>query len=89
MRIDELVWDDDTIEHIVRHGVNPQEIEDIFCNTYACIRAKYGRYAVYGRTSGGRYIRVIVEHLCRCTYRLRTAWDMNKNEKQKYRKIIG
>jgi hypothetical protein len=29
MKIDELDWDDNNIEHIARHGVTPQEVEDV------------------------------------------------------------
>jgi len=29
MQIDEIIWPEDRIEHIARHGVTPEEVEEV------------------------------------------------------------
>ena len=90
MRISGLQWDDINLEHIIaKHGLSPNEVEDIcFGPHYAC-PAKYNRKAIYGQTTSGKYVVVILERLYGSIYRPVTARGMKRDEQRKYRMIMG
>jgi len=85
MKINSLTWNDDDIEHIADHGINPAEIEDMCFNQHISIKGRYGRYVLYGQSSEGRYIKLILERLYDHVYRPVTAYDMTESEKHNYK----
>jgi uncharacterized DUF497 family protein len=85
MRISSLQWNDDDMEHIALHGINPAEIEDVCFNQHISIRGRFGRYILYGQSSAGRYIKLILEKLYDHVFRPVTAYDMTESEKHNYR----
>ena len=90
MRISGLDWDDINIDHIMgKHGLNPKEIEDVCFGPHYAIPTEYKRKAVYGQTTGGKYILVILERLYNNFFRPITARGMRTNEQRKYRMIMG
>jgi uncharacterized protein len=60
MKIHELIWPEDRIDHIARHGVSPEEIEEVCFGRSLVQRAKSeGKnpiYYVFGQTAAGRYL---------------------------------
>jgi hypothetical protein len=60
MKIDQLVWTDDRIDHIARHDVRPEEVEEVCFGRALIQRAKAtGKNPVYyvlGQTESGRYL---------------------------------
>lgn len=66
MRFQELEaeWDDDNVEHIARHGVEPEEVEEIIyedCYPSWIVRGRRrvvheARWRLYGQTCAGRYL---------------------------------
>ena len=64
MRIHEFVWPVDRIEHIERHGVNPEEVEEVCFGRALVQRAKSPGenpvYYVLGQTAAGRYLFCVV-----------------------------
>jgi hypothetical protein len=66
MQIHSFVWPDDRIEHIERHGVTPDEVEEVCFSRSLVQRAKsHGENPVYyvlGQTSVGRYLFCVVIH---------------------------
>ena len=60
MRINELLWPRDRIEHIARHSVTPDEVEEVCFGQSLVLRAKsQGENPVYyvlGQTDAGRYL---------------------------------
>ncbi|MBW2196219.1 MAG: BrnT family toxin, partial [Deltaproteobacteria bacterium] len=60
MEIREFDWDEVNIEHIGRHGVFPDEVEDVAFDDEPWIRKGRGgtRYML-GYTVGGRYLFVV------------------------------
>ena len=60
MRIDAIIWPEDRIDHIARHGLTPEEAEDVCCGKSWVRRAKSeGRNPVYyvlGQSESGRYL---------------------------------
>lgn len=57
--ISRLVWDDWNVEHIARHDVSPEEVEEV-CHREALVHETYGgRLRVIGMTSSGKALTVI------------------------------
>jgi uncharacterized DUF497 family protein len=87
MYIHALLWDDYRIEHIALHNVEPHEVEEI-CNDPWHLGRREGknRYRLYGQTTAGRYLFVVVERISGSTFRPITARDMVPGEKQNIRR---
>jgi uncharacterized protein len=64
MTIRELIWPEDRVDHIARHGVDPEEVEEVCFGRPLVLRAKAsGRspaYYVLGQTATGRYLFCVV-----------------------------
>ena len=64
VKITELIWPDDRVEHIAKHGIQPHEVEEICFGRSLVLRGKSaGKSPVYyilGQTSGGRYLFCVV-----------------------------
>lgn len=61
MRITTLIWDDWNEDHILRHGVSSEEVEEV-CSAPRTIlrRGRAGTYVVFGRTAEGRELTVFL-----------------------------
>jgi uncharacterized protein len=64
VRIHEFVWPQDRIDHIARHRVQPEEVEDV-CFGKAWVRrakatGKNPVYYVLGETESGRHLFCVV-----------------------------
>lgn len=83
----EFEWDDDNIEHIARHGVEPWEAEDTIQDTDRVhFRTRGGRIFVIGMTETGRVLAVVLEHKERGWLRVVTVRDVIEKEKRAYRR---
>ena len=64
MTIYEFIWPEDRIDHIARHGVRPEEVEDVCFGQALIQRAKsLGENPVYyvlGQTTGRRYLFCVI-----------------------------
>lgn len=60
MRIKELIWPEERVEHIAFHGVAPEEVEEVCFSNPLILRArsegKNPVYYVLGQTWTGRYL---------------------------------
>ncbi len=55
-----FIWDAENILHIARHGVTPQECEDVLLDDRTIhVPSHSQRLSAYGVTSAGRAMRVI------------------------------
>ena len=54
----EFEWDEANEDHVLRHDVYPEEVEQVFFGG-PVIRRFRDRYHVYGRDSTGRYLFVV------------------------------
>lgn len=86
MHIAGLEWNEWNIEHIAKHSVTPQEVEEACYNQAVCRRTKDGLYIVYGQTDAGRYLFMVVRYKSEGVVYVITARTMNKNEEKYYRK---
>ena len=86
MRIDSFEWNDWNIEHIERHHVVPQEVEEACYNQPVIRKTKDGLYLVYGQSDAGRYLFTVVRYKDKGIVCVVTARPMMPNEQRYYRK---
>ena len=91
MRITELFWNDNNVEHLwASHRVTPDEIEEIVFGvdgeraSYRIVRDGHN-YVVFGETGGGRLLVAVGESFGSGLFRVFAARDMNESEKRAYR----
>lgn len=86
MRISEFEWDDGNILHLaLRHGIEPDEAEEVFAVTPIFRKTKRGHYAAFGPTRSGRLLLLVLEYQGRGRVRVITGWDMSAAERRYYR----
>ncbi len=83
-----LVWDASNIEHIGRHGVSPDEVEQAIFTTTCYIRRGKGEdiYYVFGHAEGGRHLFIVVHDLHGGVGYVVTARDMSDKERNLYKR---
>lgn len=86
----EIIWPEDRIEHIARHGVTPDEVEEVCFGGPLVLRGKSeGKNPVYyvlGQTSAGRHLFcVIIEFPNGRAYPV-TARPMTEKERRQYKR---
>lgn len=93
MKIRSLVWSEDRIDHIARHAVTPEEVEEVcFDDPLVQRAASEGPNPVYyvsGQSDAGRYLLyVVIEFPDGKGYPV-TARDMTEKERRRYRQWQG
>ena len=90
MKIAELLWPRDRIEHIAEHVVSPDEVEEVCFGQSLVLRAKsYGENPVYyllGQTEAGRYLFAVVIQFPEAKGYPVTARPMTDKEERRYRR---
>jgi len=87
LRISDFEWDDGNALHIqLRHGISPEEAEEVFANKPLFRKTKKGHYAVFGPTFDGRYLTIVFELKAKAIARPITGWDMKRSEIRYFRK---
>jgi uncharacterized DUF497 family protein len=88
--IQKFLWPEDRIEHIRRHGVTPEEFEEICFGQALVLRRKSEGvnpvYHVLGQTSSGKYLLCIVISFPDGYGYPVTARAMTPREKQRYQR---
>ncbi len=82
-------WDRANIDHVGRHGVDPQEVEEVFMVRPLLRRVRGGRLAALGQTLAGRYMIIFFERVNRNMVRVITARTMGETERRWYRRHRG
>ena len=90
MRIHEFIWPGERIDHIARHGVTPEEVEDVCFGKPWVRRTRSGGenpvYHVLGQTDAGRYLFcVVIQFPDGNGYTVTARW-MTERERRRYRK---
>jgi hypothetical protein len=89
MEIREFEWDDNNIEHIARHGVFPDEVEDVAFDDDPWIRkGRKGTRYMLGYTVAGRYLFVVYVLKGKGIARVITSMDMDDKTKKLYKKRV-
>jgi hypothetical protein len=92
MKICQLVWPEDRVDHIERHGVSPAEVEEACFGRALTLRAKSEGenpvYYVLGQTSAGRYLFCVVIRFPDGKGYPVTARPMTEREKRRYQQWV-
>jgi uncharacterized DUF497 family protein len=81
-----FVWNAESILHIARHGVAPQEAERVLTDAETIvIPARGRRFSAYGVGSTGRSLRVIYERVGRDGIRVITAYPIRRRDLERIR----
>lgn len=90
MRIKGFEWDNGNVLHLeLGHGIQPEEVEEVFAATPLFRKTKKGHYVVIGPTLEGRYLTAVFELKKNGVVRVITGWDMTQAEKGYWRKLKG
>jgi uncharacterized DUF497 family protein len=87
MDVFEFEWDDDNVEHLARHRITPEEVEELFDGSTLWRRGGTdapNRVRVLGRTGAGRYLAIICQEKAGGVIRPFTGWDMRQHERDLY-----
>ena len=82
MKIADFEWDEDNINHIARHGVSPEEVEEACYDEPFVLKGRQGSYLIYSQTSDGRYLLVVARYKGQGIIRVITARDMTDAERR-------
>lgn len=88
MKIEKILWDQETVDHISNHSISPEEVEEVLFNedeSPIFMRGRGGRYLAYGKTNGGRLLLIVWASIYRKT-KIITARHMTEKEKRFYRR---
>lgn len=88
MRVDVLVWDRQNYEHIARHWVRKEEVQEVLDRYYHLRQVRKGRYAIRGQTYAGRFLFIIVDPLGLGRAYVVTAREMTEAEKHRFRRSL-
>ncbi|MBM4141965.1 MAG: BrnT family toxin [Nitrospira sp.] len=87
MKITQILWDAESIYHIVRHNVIPEEVEEaVFEGNAIVLKAKEKRYIVLSKTISGRYLTIVVVFKLKGRVQVITARDMDEKERKYYKR---
>jgi uncharacterized DUF497 family protein len=86
MEFREFEWYDRNIEHIARHNVSPDEVEDVAFDDELWIRkGRRGARYMLGYTIGGRYLFIAYSLKSKGIARVITAMDMDEKTRRLYK----
>jgi len=77
-----LIWDDVNKEHIKKHDVSLEQVEEVGKNQLAHKKGHSGRYIIIGR-SGARILSVIIRRIKVGVYYPVAARDADKDERKR------
>jgi len=88
MLITRLVWNDEIIEHIAKHDVIPEEVEEVCFGRPLILKSKQSTkglnpiYYALGQTESERYLTVMFIYFKKGQAMVITARDMNQAERK-------
>ena len=87
MEIKEFEWNENNIEHISRHGVSPDEVEDVAFDDAPWIKkGRKGTRYMLGYTVAGRYLFTVYILKNSGVARVITSMDMDNKTRKLYKK---
>ncbi len=85
MRFTDFEWDDGNLLHLaLRHGIEPEEAEEVLALAPLVRKTKRGHYAAFGPTRWGRLMVIVFERKPNGVVRVITGWDMDAGERRYY-----
>ena len=91
LRIEALEIDDQILDKIEsKHKLSFKEVEEAcLSEAHHIRRSKEGLYKLFGQTTAGRYILVVLANLGGGVWKIVTAREMTDNERRLYIKSLG
>jgi uncharacterized DUF497 family protein len=87
MEITWFEWDDNNIEHIARHNISPDEVEDVAFDDDPWIRkGRTGTRYLLGDTVAGRHLFIVSALKGKGVARVITAMDMDDKTRRLYKR---
>lgn len=87
IKIEDLYWKEHLEDKILRHGVTPEEVEEVIWDGNPEVRkCSDNRYLIWGQSEDGRYLFIVLDRENPGTYVPVSARDMTPKEKQSYKK---
>jgi uncharacterized DUF497 family protein len=87
VRLQHFEWDDGNVLPIaLRHGIEPEEAEEVFAVRPLLRKTKRGHYAAFGPALAGRLLVLVFERKPKGLVRVITGWDMSTAERRYYQK---
>jgi uncharacterized DUF497 family protein len=84
-----LVWDPWNVNHIARHDVSPEEVEQVCYGRHVILESYKERLLLIGRAQAGRMLAVILEAVAQDTYYVVTSRPTSRKERAYYEQQIG
>ena len=87
MEIKEFDWNENNMDHIARHGVFPDEVEDVAFDDEPWIRkGRKGTRYILGYTVAGRYLFTVYTLRDKRVAKVITSMDMDDKTRRLYKK---
>ncbi|HEY2059565.1 MAG TPA: hypothetical protein VGH57_14450 [Amycolatopsis sp.] len=83
----EICWTDDNEEHISRHGIVPDEVEQVvYTRPRLALAGRENTTNIFGTTEAGRHLLVVLAEALDGRMYVVTARDMSDQERRSFRK---
>lgn len=79
-----LVWDDWNIEHVKKHQVSKEEIEQVYTSKTIKSQTYLNRILILGKTKKGRLLTIVVSQGKQKEQYIISARDMSRKERRYY-----
>lgn len=90
IHIRKLLWEKSNQNHIRRHNVNREEVEEVILSNPQADKAyKRARVSLIGETVTGRVLKIILQHKGKDIYYPVTAHDADEREIVMYKRRRG
>ena len=84
IHIRRLRWENWNIAHIARHGVTPEEVEEVCHGDFFLLQGTKRRIILIGPTDAGQILAVVLEHEGEGNYYPVTARPASRKERSWY-----
>ena len=84
--IRELLWTDWNIEHIARHNVSPDEVEEVCYSNPFVTKARNKTLRIIGQTYSGRFLTIFLAPRGKGSYLVVTARAATEAERRRFYK---
>lgn len=90
IQIKKLVWTEGNVEHIARHNVTKEEVEEVFHGIHIMKDAHGGRFMMIGPTMKNRALCIILDpEWPEGTWYIVTARSADRGERKKFTRETG
>ena len=79
-----LIWNDWNRNHIKKHKVTVNEIEEVYRSKTIKAPSYLGRNMIFGKTKRGRFLTIVISYDYQRKPYVVSARDMSKKERAKY-----